>query len=622
MRTIDPVWTSGRLAESGNPAGAQNTGVHRMRSSCLRHVVTSLVVSFFAISCGGEPPAEKADATSASSEFTFSSRVHKLPWRDPATAAITPNAAPAGAHLNYHGGRVVSNIHVIEVLYGSGTFMPQVTATTTPSISSFYTGVTNSAYFDWLTEYNTPASGGTNQAIGRGNFGGKVQITPAASRNGTTITDAQIQAELAAQITAGVLPPVTFDAAGNVNTYYAVFFPHGKVISQGGSNSCRAGGFCAYHGTFTQASHDVYYGVHPDMEAGSGCDTGCGSNATPFNNQTSVASHEMIETVTDAEVGLATVVGPPLAWYDSTNGEIGDICNAQQGSVVGGDGTTYVVQTEFDNATNNCIVSKAVAGNNFSITASPTSLSLTAGGAAGTSTISTATTSGSAQTVSLSVTGAPAGVTATLSPTSVTSGGSSTLTVTASSTAAAGTFTLTVTGTAASGSHTASVSVTVGGGGGGTCTTTTQLLGNPGFETTGSWTATAGVLGNAASGVHSPRTGTGFAWLDGYGTTHTDTLSQTVTIPATACTATFTFWVKIDTAETTTTTAFDKLTVAANTSTLTTLSNLNHSTSYVQKSFNLIAFKGTSVTLKFTGTEDTSLQTSFVIDDTALTITQ
>jgi hypothetical protein len=586
-----------------------------MRWSSNSYVIVS-VLATIAMGCGNALPGDGAAANT--DEVAFSSHVHKMPLVTPGT--LTPHVAPAGAHLTYHNGRVISNVHVIEVIYGSGTFMPQVTATTTPSITSFYTGVTNSPYFDWLTEYNTTVSGGTQQAIGRGNFGGKVTITPAATRNGTTITDAQIQAELAAQISAGVLPAPVKDAAGNSNTYYAVFFPHGKVISQGGSNSCQAGGFCAYHGTFNATQGEIYYGVHPDMEAGSGCDTGCGSNATPFNNQTSVASHEMIEAVTDAEVGIATVIGPPLAWYDSTNGEIGDICNAQQGSIVGGDGVTYTVQQEFDNASANCIVSKAAATNNFSISASPTSLTV-AQGTSKTATISTATTSGAAQTVSLSVSGAPAGVTASLSPTSVTSGGSSTLTVTAASTAAAGTFTLTVTGTAASGSHTASVSVTVGAAGT-TCATTTQLLGNPGFETTGSWTATAGVLGNAASGVDVPRTGTGFAFLDGYGTTHTDTLSQTVTIPAGACSATFSFWVKIDTAETTTTTAFDKLTVAANTTTLTTLSNLNHSTSYVQKSFDLSAFKGTSVTIKFTGTEDTSLQTSFLIDDTALTITQ
>jgi serine protease len=38
----------------------------------------------------------------------------------------------------------------------------------------------------------------------------------------------------------------------------------------------------------------------------------------------------------------------------------------------------------------------------------------------------------------------------------------------------------------------------------------------------------------------------------------------------------------------------------------------------VLKSFNLSSYAGQTVTLKFTGTEDSSLQTSFVIDDTAL----
>jgi hypothetical protein len=96
--------------------------------------------------------------------------------------------------------------------------------------------------------------------------------------------------------------------------------------------------------------------------------------------------------------------------------------------------------------------------NDFSISSNPTSLTLAQG--AGSSTISTAVTSGSAQTVNLSVSGAPSGATASLSPASVTAGGSSTLTVNAG-TAAAGTYTLTVTGTAASATHSTTVSVTV-----------------------------------------------------------------------------------------------------------------------------------------------------------------
>ncbi|HEY6911505.1 MAG TPA: hypothetical protein VI356_19150, partial [Myxococcales bacterium] len=539
-----------------------------------------------------------------------------------------PAAAPAGAHLTYHGGRVISNVQVVQVLYGTGTFIPQVAGTVSPNMGTFYSGVGASAYFDWLTEYNTTVAGGTNQSIGRGAFVSRVQITPAAGNNGATISDTQIQNELAAQITAGHLPAPTTDAGGNTNTYYAIFFPAGKTITQGGSSSCVAGGFCAFHGTIANVGgHEVYYGVHPHMGSGSGCATGCGNSPTTFQNQCSVASHEMIETVTDAEVGIASVVAKPLAWYDSVNGEIGDICNAQQGTVVGGDGVTYTVQTEFDNATSSCIVQKAAPTNNFSISASPSSVSVVAGGSTS-STISTATTSGSAQTVSLTVSGAPAGVTATLSPTSVTSGGSSTLSISTATTTAAGTYTLTVTGTAASGSHTTTVSLTVTAAGGGGCTASSQLLTNPGFESGGTgWTATASVI-DASTNGSAPHSGTVKAWLDGYGTTHTDSLFQNVTIPSTACSATFSFWLKITTAETTTTTAFDTLTVTVrNTagtvlSTLATYSNLNHGTSYVQKSFDLSAFKGQTIRLEWVGTEDSSLQTSFFVDDTALTVVQ
>ncbi len=114
--------------------------------------------------------------------------------------------------------------------------------------------------------------------------------------------------------------------------------------------------------------------------------------------------------------------------------------------------------------------------------------------------------------------------------------------------------------------------------------------------------------------------------MDGYGTTHTDSSQQTVTIPAGKTSATLTFWLHIDTAETTTTTAFDTLKVhVLNTSgtvlaTLGTFSNLNHATGYQQHSFSMNSFIGQTVVIKFTGTEDTSLQTSFVLDDVNLNV--
>src|SRR5215471_10890961 len=149
---------------------------------------------------------------------------------------IKPDSAPPGAHLQYFGGRIVSNIQVVQVIYGAGSYLPQITSTASPSMATFYQGVLNSAYVDWLSEYNTTTQPAptTNQVIGRGSFSTQVVITPSAANNGTTIDDTNIQAELSAQIQAGTLPAPTHDAAGNNNTYYAIFFPHGKTLTLDG----------------------------------------------------------------------------------------------------------------------------------------------------------------------------------------------------------------------------------------------------------------------------------------------------------------------------------------------------------------------------------------------------
>ena len=57
--------------------------------------------------------------------------------------------------------------------------------------------------------------------------------------------------------------------------------------------------------------------------------------------------------------------------------------------------------------------------------------------------------------------------------------------------------------------------------------------------------------------------------------------------------------------------------------TLATYSNLDGAASgYVEKSFNLAAYKGQTVRLNFKATEDELYQTSFFVDDTSLTITR
>jgi subtilase family serine protease len=95
----------------------------------------------------------------------------------------------------------------------------------------------------------------------------------------------------------------------------------------------------------------------------------------------------------------------------------------------------------------------------FTLSASPSSVSITQGGAAGTSTITVTDVGGFTGSVTLAASGLPSGVTATFGTNPTTS--TSTLSLTASSTATTGTSTVTITGTSGSLSATTTISLTV-----------------------------------------------------------------------------------------------------------------------------------------------------------------
>jgi hypothetical protein len=274
--------------------------------------------------------------------------------------------APTGAHLTYWGGAVISNIQVFVVFWGPNV-SPAITANGT--IDQFYTDITSSRYFDALTEYTTAGIVGsngtstTNQTIGHGTFGNKFTITPSICPGtaACTVTDAQIQTELTNQISANALPGPSTDAHGVVSTYYAIYFPPNVTISLpngtgGVVNSCVKGGFCAYHST---TSSNLPYGVMPDFSSG-GCAVGCGVGTT-LQIATNVSSHEMAEAITDAEVGVANVFGPPLGWYDNPPnlGEIADLCDPAEATVTAGS-HTYTVEPLFSNLQNDCVTAPPV----------------------------------------------------------------------------------------------------------------------------------------------------------------------------------------------------------------------------------------------------------------------
>ncbi len=150
-----------------------------------------------------------------------------------------------------------------------------------------------------------------------------------------------------------------------------------------------------------------------------------------------------------------------------------------------------------------------------------------------------------------------------------------------------------------------------------------ELVSNGGFETSVTpWVSSGSGAFYTANGTY-PHGGTGYIYF-GVNNSVSGQSYQTVSIPSNA-TGNLTFWLNVTSSESATT-AYDFLyaevrsTSGTLLTTLATYSNRDKvaAGSYSQKSFNLAAYRGQTVRLQFRSTMDSSITSTFRVDDVSL----
>ena len=233
-----------------------------------------------------------------------------------ATPEVLQREATPAAHLTYNNGPLITSCQVFTVFWGSA--WQSASPGMINELNGFFDYILASSLIDQLSEYDVPQF-----KISHGKRTGTITLTnPDVSK---TVDDSDIQKMIRDQISAKKFP------ASTPQTLYFIFLPSGVTVTQGSSASCKV--FCGYHDAI---GNDIFYAVMPFP----GC-SGCSSNFSSFEALTVTASHELCEAITDPI--------PGQGWYDSQNGEIGDIC-AWKTKKVG----QYTVQQEWSNSRGSC----------------------------------------------------------------------------------------------------------------------------------------------------------------------------------------------------------------------------------------------------------------------------
>jgi phosphate-induced protein 1 len=426
-----------------------------MKTTCSPFVIGMLVLGAFL-------PAVNLRAQGNSGRPTRPSYEHGDVHRGaPHNGAPTGGAVVTGNGINYNGGPVMHNspVNLYYILYGS------TWPTNAPTIlDNWAAQIGGTPYFNINTTYGDTVGNVPNAVTFVGTYTDSGTL-------GNSLSDASIGTLTSNAINHGFPGAPVPAGTADPNGLYMVLTAPGVAETSGFLSS-----YCGWHWSGSFVSGAVQEGtIYPGYpvvkfafigDAAGPSFGACAVQSTSPNGDAgadamiSVMAHELAETVSDPEGN---------AWYASNGEENGDLCAWNFGSTyaapngssanVNINGTNYLMQQIWVNALGGkCVLSYAAAPD-FSISATPSSRSVTQG--TGTTYTATVTPSGGfSGSVSLSVSGLPSGASGSFSPASIASG-NSTLTVTTTASAPAGTYALTITGTSGALTHNAPVSLTV-----------------------------------------------------------------------------------------------------------------------------------------------------------------
>ena len=330
--------------------------------------------------------------------------------------------------------------------------------------------------FFYTTEY-IPATGAFNWSTRIGSFKFPSCASPsndfsiAANPNTVTVpAGGSGSSTIPTAVTSGSARSVALSISGVPGGATATFSP--TSVTAGSSSTLTLDSGTAAAGTYTltitgtgaSATHTttVTFTINPvitnDFSVAVGPNTlTLNQGASGTSTISTAVTSGNAETVTPAVSGLPAGASASFTPTSVTAGSSSTL-TINAGTAAPGNYAVTITGTTAS-ATHAANLSLTIRPNGFSIAVSPNTLTLNQG-ASGTSTISTAVTSGNAETVTPAVSGLPAGAGASFSPTSVTAGGRSTLTINAGL-ATPGVYRVIVTGTAPSATHTTSITLTV-----------------------------------------------------------------------------------------------------------------------------------------------------------------